>query len=287
MRSATLHLLGICLAIWTLPLGCQARYFCPTPWTQYFDRCIRLFTTTYTQSTAATYCASLSNGAGRTGALYAPRARQDLAVFDHLEWLNYELWVGATRNATLGKFVDSEGNLIPDDLFYLGLTEANGLDCAHYSLDLGRLSLRSCSVALYFICQVPASTPSSYCSPSFLTTSINIDIHGDDDLDMQSTGMNSYFSLYYFYPLQYSSKDDERIPLLFGIPGRLNVSFSASSFINYARPEYVLINNNFRTGSHRVCKWYREYYGDLDVNQNGEACIPYSAWPATTNKCRT
>uniref|UniRef100_A0A1I8G7N1 C-type lectin domain-containing protein n=1 Tax=Macrostomum lignano TaxID=282301 RepID=A0A1I8G7N1_9PLAT len=275
----------------------QARYFCPTPWTQYFDRCIRLFTISYQQSAAATYCAGYNNGAGATGKLYAPRTRQDLAIFDHIDWVTKRPWIGAVRNTTNGnKFFDSEGNQVPDNLFYLALAEGDGLNCAVYNTDLGRLELRSCSNSHHFYCQLPATTPSDTCSPSFLPMFSNMDLSGTDDRDRDSTGLATNYPLYYFYPIQYGYADvyglsycgdDERTPLLLGIPGNLSVSFSASSFVNYARPEYVLINNTFQTGSHRVCKWYREYYGDLDVNQNGEACIPYSAWPAATNKCRT
>uniref|UniRef100_A0A1I8J9L1 C-type lectin domain-containing protein n=1 Tax=Macrostomum lignano TaxID=282301 RepID=A0A1I8J9L1_9PLAT len=237
----------------------QARYFCPTPWTQYFDRCIRLFTISYQQSAAATYCAGYNNGAGATGKLYAPRTRQDLAIFDHIDWVTKRPWIGAVRNTTNGnKFFDSEGNQVPDNLFYLALAEGDGLNCAVYNTDLGRLELRSCSNSHHFYCQLPATTPSDTCSPSFLPMFSNMDLSGTDDRDRDSTGLATNYPLYYFYPIQYGYAD------VYGL-------------------SYCGRMTRERRSCHRVCKWYREYYGDLDVNQNGEACIPYSAWPAATN----
>jgi hypothetical protein len=110
-------------------------------------------------SDAESYCKTQSYN-GKTGKLYAPKTRFDLALFDHIEFVSSSYWVGVKRNPTTGKFVDSDGDLVPDDLFLVGASSGN-FDCAIYRADYGRLyPASSCSSTFFFLCQLPASTPS-------------------------------------------------------------------------------------------------------------------------------
>uniref|UniRef100_A0A1I8HHG8 C-type lectin domain-containing protein n=1 Tax=Macrostomum lignano TaxID=282301 RepID=A0A1I8HHG8_9PLAT len=135
---------------------------------------------------------------------------------------------------------------------------------------------------------------------------INFELNWNLSLALLSSSCSAYAQTVYYYSSASSAlrrqldsdgqwysweyvclAQNERKQLLYNSPGqRWSVNFTASSFINYAGPEYALLDSTSTLPEHRICRLYREYYGDLNVNIAGRVCQTKPVYPAATDACR-
>uniref|UniRef100_A0A1I8HQN4 C-type lectin domain-containing protein n=2 Tax=Macrostomum lignano TaxID=282301 RepID=A0A1I8HQN4_9PLAT len=127
-----------------------------------------------------------------------------------------------------------------------------------------------------FLLASPSSSCSAYAQSVYYYSSASSALRRQLDSDGQ------WYSWEYVCLAQ-----NERKQLLYNSPGQLwSVNFTASSFINYAGPEYALLDSTSTLPEHRICRLYREYYGDLNVNIAGRVCQTKPVYPAATDACR-